>query len=324
MREALFCVAENDRIRCRLCPHNCLIPEGRYGICRHRKNIEGKLFADGYGKVSSVAIDPIEKKPLYHFHPGGAILSVGGLWCNLRCSFCQNWHISQMKQATTHMDPGKLLDMSLEYNSVGIAFTYNEPIIWYEYVLDTARLFKEKGLKTVMVTNGFIRPEPLEELLSFVDAFNIDVKAFNAEFYKKICGGDLAAVKQTVEMCAKKSHVEVTTLIIGSLNDDVQEIKGLARWLAEIDKNIPLHLSRYHPDYHMELPATPVDVLHRLRSPAGEYLNYVYIGNVIGADNNTYCPECGNKIVERGYYISITGLKEGKCSRCKSAIPITM
>ena len=161
MREALFCVAENDRIRCRLCPHNCLIPEGRYGICRHRKNIEGKLFADGYGKVSSVAIDPIEKKPLYHFHPGGAILSVGGLWCNLRCSFCQNWHISQMKQATTHMDPGKLLDMSLEYNSVGIAFTYNEPVYGMNMYWILPGCLR-KGAENRYGYNGFIRPEPLE------------------------------------------------------------------------------------------------------------------------------------------------------------------
>ena len=322
MREALFYPGEYDRIRCELCPHRCLIPEDRTGICRHRKNIGGKLFAVGYGRVSSVALDPIEKKPLYHFHPGTAILSIGGLWCNFRCSFCQNWHISQRERETAYIEPVQLVDMAIENNSIGIAFTYNEPMIWYEYVLDTALLCREKGLKTVMVTNGFIRPEPIKELIPYIDALNIDVKAFNNDFYKEICGGDLAAVKQTVEAAAEKSHVEVTTLIIESLNGDVREIKALARWLAGIDKNIPLHLSRYHPDYRMELPPTRVDVLYELKQVAGEFLNYVYIGNVFGADNNTYCPGCGNKIVERGYFISVTGLNESRCSRCNFDISI--
>ena len=324
MREALFYFKENGRIRCRLCPHNCLIAEGRTGICRHRRNIGGRLNADGYAKVSSVALDPIEKKPLYHFHPGSAILSVGGLWCNFRCSFCQNWHISQMEQVTTYIEPKRLVDMAIEYDSVGIAFTYNEPVIWYEYVLDTARLCKEKGLKTVMVTNGYIQSEPLKELLPYIDAFNIDVKAFNGEFYRNVCGGDLATVKQTVEKAAGESHVEVTTLIIEGLNDDVREIEDLARWLAGIDKNIPWHLSRYYPGYRMELPATRTDVIYKLRKVARKFLNYVYIGNVLGADNDTYCPKCGNKVVERGYSVSVKGLKEGKCSNCGYPVSIVI
>lgn len=324
MREALFYTMEGDKIRCNLCPHECLIPEGKSGLCRQRKHVNGTLIAEGYAMVSSIAMDPIEKKPLYHFYPGSFILSVGGLWCNLRCSFCQNWHIAHREQPTVFVAPDKLVEMAIEHNSIGIAFTYNEPVIWYEYILDTAQLCKQKDLKVVLVTNGFVQVEPLKDLLLYVDAFNIDVKAFNEEFYRRVCGGELSSVKTVVEQAAGKAHVEVTTLIIGGLNDDKAEIRELAQWLSKIDRNIPLHLSRYYPNYRMQLPPTPVNTLYELRDVAREYLDFVYVGNVMGADNNTYCPKCGHKIVERGYSIKVMGLKDKRCTNCKAPIPIAM
>ena len=324
MREALFYSREGDKIRCNLCPHECLLSEGKVGLCRQRRHVHGRLMAEGYARVSSIAMDPIEKKPLYHFYPGSFILSVGGLWCNLRCSFCQNWHISQREQSTAVMAPEKLVELAVEHDSVGIAFTYNEPLIWYEYILDTAQLCKQRDLKVVLVTNGFVQVKPLEDLLPYVDAFNIDVKAFNERFYREICGGDLSAVKRVVERAAAKVHIEVTTLIIGGLNDDKAEIEGLARWLSEVDRNIPLHLSRYYPNYRMQLPPTPVTTLYELRDVAREYLDYVYIGNVMGADNNTYCPKCGQKVVDRGYAIKVTGMKAQRCINCGTPIPIVM
>jgi len=324
MREALFYSREGDKIRCSLCPHECLLSEGKVGLCRQRRHVHGRLMAEGYARVSSIAMDPIEKKPLYHFYPGSFILSVGGLWCNLRCSFCQNWHISQREQSTAVMAPEKLVELAVEHDSVGIAFTYNEPLIWYEYILDTAQLCKQRDLKVVLVTNGFVQVKPLEDLLPYVDAFNIDVKAFNERFYREICGGDLSAVKRVVERAAAKVHIEVTTLIIGGLNDDKAEIEGLARWLSEVDRNIPLHLSRYYPNYRMQLPPTPVTTLYELRDVAREYLDYVYIGNVMGADNNTYCPKCGQKVVDRGYAIKVTGMKAQRCINCGTPIPIVM
>lgn len=324
MREALFYTREGDRLQCNLCPHACFIFEGETGLCRHRKNIEGKLIASGYAKVSSIALDPIEKKPLYHFYPGRAVLSVGSLWCNLRCSFCQNWHIAHREQKTTFVEPERLLELALEDNSIGIAFTYNEPIVWYEYVCDTAQLFKEKGLKTILVTNGFIQEEPLKKLLPYIDALNIDVKAFNEEFYKKFCSGTLADVMRTVEKAAEHVHVEVTTLIIGGLNDDGQDMRDLVTWLAGIHKDIPLHISRYYPNYKMQNPITSIDTLYELRSVANEFINYTYIGNVPGADNNTYCPQCDDKVVERDYTVSMIGLQDGKCIRCGLPIPIVI
>lgn len=324
MREALYYARENDKVRCLLCPHRCLIPEGKRGICRQRKNQGGKLIAEGYGMVSSIAMDPIEKKPLYHFYPGSNILSVGGLGCNLRCSFCQNWHIAHSEQSLHYFLPEKLAGIALSYGSIGITFTYNEPVIWCEYILDAAPLFKQNELKVVLVTNGFVNPGPLDDMLHYVDALNIDVKAFDESFYRDVCGGSLAAVKEAVELAASKAHVEITTLVIGGLNDNRAEIAGLARWLAQIDKGIPLHLSRYFPNYKMQLPPTPVDTLYELKEVAGEYLDYIYIGNVWEADNDTYCPACANKIVERGISVEVKGLQCGKCSKCGKEIPIIL
>lgn len=275
---------ENSKVHCYLCPHNCVIKPGGLGACRARKNIDGELYSLNYGKVTSASLDPIEKKPLYRFHPGSLILSAGTFGCNLKCSFCQNWSIAHENPETADITPQELVDMAkkaVKSGNIGIAYTYNEPSIWYEFVYDTSKLARENGLVNVLVTNGFISREPLEELLPYVDAMNIDVKGFTASFYKEFCKATLENVKETVELAAGRCHVEVTTLVIPGLNDALEEIGELSRWLASISKDIPLHLSRYFPNYKMQdRPQTPVETLRKARDKALENLNYVYMGNV--------------------------------------------
>ena len=275
---------EDSKVHCYLCPHNCVIKPGGLGACRARKNIEGELYSLNYGKITSIALDNIEKKPLYRFKPGTFVLSAGTFGCNLKCSFCQNWSIAHENPEAVDVEPSELVLKAEELKSegnIGIAYTYNEPSIWYEFVYDTSRLAKEKGLSNVLVTNGFISAQPLEELLPFIDAMNIDVKAYTASFYNEICKGTLDDVKKTVELAAKKCHVEVTTLVIPELNDAVEEIEEMAKWLSSISPEITLHLSRFFPNYKMnDRPPTPVETLKRARDRAQEYLKYVYLGNV--------------------------------------------
>jgi pyruvate formate lyase activating enzyme len=278
---------KNSKVRCHLCPHNCVIKPDGVGACRVRKNIDGELYSLNYGKVTSIALDPIEKKPLFRFHPGSMILSAGSFGCNLKCSFCQNWSIAHGSEAsnyTVDVKPGELVNKAMETRNrgnIGIAYTYNEPSIWFEYVYDTARLAKKEGLVNVLVTNGFISIEPLMDLLPFIDAVNIDVKAFTPSFYSKICGAVFENVKETVEICAKKCHVEITTLVIPDLNDSLEEIEELSRWLSSISPEIPLHLPRFFPNYRMtdKLP-TPVETLKKARDKALGWLRFVYMGNV--------------------------------------------
>ena len=277
--------AEDSKVHCYLCPRNCLISPGKVGVCRVRKNIDGELYSLNYGKITSIALDPIEKKPLYHFHPGSIILSVGTFGCNLKCSFCQNWQIAHETPDTYDITPARLVEEAQKYVSrgnVGIAYTYNEPTIWYEFVYETSKLAKEKGLANVLVTNGYISQEPLADTLPFIDAMNIDLKAFKASFYKDICKSEnaLEHVKNTIAYAVKKCHVEVTTLVIPELNDSIEEIEELAKWLASISPEIVLHLSRYFPRYKMDKPATPLKTLSTAGENASKYLKHVYLGNV--------------------------------------------
>lgn len=275
---------EASKVHCFLCPHQCVIKPDGLGACRARKNIDGELYSLNYGRVASIALDPIEKKPLYRFHPGSMILSAGTFGCNLKCSFCQNWSIAHENPELYHVTPSQLVEKALEFTgegNIGIAYTYNEPSIWYEFVYETSKLAKEKQLANVLVTNGFIGKEPLENLLPYVDAMNIDVKAYTASFYSDICKGTLEDVKHTVEIAAKKCHVEVTTLVIPGKNDAIHEIEEMCRWLASISTDIPLHLSRYFPNYKMQdIPSTPKETLAAAKDKALEYLKYVYLGNV--------------------------------------------
>ncbi len=274
-----------NAIKCNLCPHNCLLREGQIGLCQARMNKEGNIFAENYGRVTSVALDPIEKKPLYHFYPASKILSVGSYGCNLSCPFCQNHRIStadSKSAAYTELAPQQLVQTATEYvakGNIGLAFTYNEPLVGYEYVLHCAKLAKEANLKVAVVTNGCFYTERLEELWPVIDAFNIDLKGFTPAFYEKV-GGDLEVVKQFIMRAAADSHVEVTTLIIPGQNDSVEEMRQLSTWLASVNQKIPLHISRFFPRYKMaDKNPTDVEKIIELQQIAQEKLEFVYRGN---------------------------------------------
>jgi len=274
-----------NKITCRICPHHCSLAEGEVGFCNARSNRDGRITAINYGYVTSIALDPIEKKPLMRFLPGSGILSVGSFGCNLRCPFCQNHEISMAKEGETtvrRIEPSELVNLaiSLKYRgNIGIAFTYNEPLVGYEYVMDCSIAAKEKGLKNVVVTNGYICEQPLSELLPHIDAMNIDLKAFTEKYYRSL-RGDLHTVTRTIELAAKKCHVEVTTLIIPGENDKEEEIRALSKWIANVDADIPLHLTRFFPRYKMtNRSSTDVSSLRALARIARESLHYVYLGN---------------------------------------------
>ncbi len=273
---------------CGLCPHHCRLQPGQTGLCRSRMNKGGKILCKNYGEVTSLALDPIEKKPLARFHPGSFILSVGSYGCNLRCPFCQNYEIAQAGAESVgirHMDPEELAGLALELareprGNLGLAFTYNEPLISYEYILDTARLVKAGGLSVVLVTNGTICREPLEELLPYVDALNIDLKGFSQAYYDWL-GGDFETVRQTISLAARSSHVEVTTLILPGKNDSPEEMEAEAAWLASLSPELPLHISRYFPRFRCDIPATPVANIAGLVKRARRHLRHVYAGNCV-------------------------------------------
>lgn len=324
MKQASYYKKEhNGIIHCYLCPHNCHLKDNQLGACNARKVIQGELYSLNYGNISSAGIDPIEKKPLYHFRPGRNILSVGSFGCNFICGFCQNYSISQEAPPTRYMEPEELVGLALDAlsdNNVGIAFTYNEPSIWYEYVYDTAVKAKAKGLDIVLVSNGYISEEPLQNLLPYVDAMNIDLKSFNNSFYKKECGGSIEHVKRTIEIASSKCHVEITTLLVHGQNDSPDEVEELAKWISSVDNNIPLHLSRYYPAYKYTAPATKVEKILEDKEVAKKHLSFVYVGNVPNTDNNTYCPNCGELLVRRGYYDSTVEISEDKCNKCGKRI----
>ncbi len=327
MKEAMYYKKiENDKVMCYLCPHHCKIAPGRVGTCKVRKNRNGKLYSINYGRVSSWAMDPIEKKPLYHFHPGSMIFSVGTIGCNFKCRFCQNWQIAHItKVPTNEISAEKLVAVAKRNrDNIGIAYTYNEPTIWYEYILECAKLAKDKGLKNVLITNGFIEKEPLQDILPYIDAMNIDVKAFSEDFYKNMASGRLAPVKQTVEKAQSQCHVEITTLIIPGMNDSDNEIQALSKWIASLRKDIPLHLTRYFPNYKLDIPPTPIEKIQKARDIAMKYLDYVYTGNVIDeVGNNTYCPTCGELIVERSGLGVQVETQDKKCPECGKFIALS-
>lgn len=274
------------RATCIICPHECSIAEGQLGLCRARGCEDGRIRDLNYGKVTSAALDPIEKKPLARFHPGSYILSVGSYGCNFRCGFCQNSAISMCgpkDSSYQYCAPENLADLAEQYvpqGNIGIAYTYNEPLVGYEFVRDTSRLIHERGLKNVVVTNGYINEEPLLELLPLIDAMNIDLKAFSEAFYRDI-GGGLDPVKRSIELASRQCHVEVTTLIVPGRNDSDDEMGALSSWLASVSPDIPLHVTRFFPRYKMQ-DAQPTDVAHLLHlvEIARRHLRYVYAGNI--------------------------------------------
>lgn len=327
MKEALFYSSSADQIvQCKLCPHHCKIKPEDAGFCRIRENHGGKLYTTMYNNISSINLDPIEKKPLFHFYPGRKILSIGGLGCNFRCRFCQNNNISQCQPSDYFWLKTTTISQLSEQaskikNNIGLAYTYNEPVIWYELMLDTCQAIRSINLKNVVISNGFISKTPLKKILPYIDAFNIDLKAFNDKFYRTQTQGRLFPVLHAIEEIAQSNaHLEITYLVIPGLNDDEKEFDNMLDWMVtHIGENVPLHLSRYFPSYQMTRQATPEDTLIRLYYQARKKIRYVFLGNLFTADKaNTHCPACGYEVISRNRYeINTTGLAgDGSCSFC--------
>jgi len=310
---------DKNRVHCYLCPHECKIREGKYGICKSRLNRNGKLVAENFGELVTVAFDPIEKKPLYHFYPGSIICSTGANGCNFNCDNCQNWEIANTKVPTRFASPEELSDIAQKNDSIGLAYTYTEPLMWYEYILQTGELVKKAGLKNVLVTNGYINPEPLRELLPLIDAANIDLKSMDPSFYRRVCKGRLEPILKNIKIFFEAGvNIELTNLIITEMNDSREDISELVDFVADISPNIPLHFSAYYPTYKMTNPPTPSSKLFEAYDIAREKLNFVYLGNVRVEDkSDTFCPECNTRLIRRnGYATEIPALKNGKCTEC--------
>ncbi len=327
MKEAmLYECTKGGKLHCYLCSHHCVIKENEYGFCGVRRNVEGALYSYSYGDIIAANVDPIEKKPFYHFHPGTTAFSIAAAGCNFRCDFCQNWQISQ----TSHRDggggggntvePGEIVRRASEENCRTIAYTYTEPTIFFEYAFDTARLAREKGLDNVFVTNGFMTAETLEAAQPWLDACNVDLKSFRNAFYKERCQARLQPVLDSIrKMRDLGIWVEVTTLVVPGQNDSGEELSDIAHFIAATDPDIPWHLSRFHPAYQLtDAHPTPLSTLETARSLGREAgLRYVYLGNVPEASLDTVCPECGAVVVERGWRgLMEARLKDGRCLEC--------
>jgi len=320
IRPPLFLKEADGNVRCELCPKNCEIKSGSFGGCGVRGNKGTRGIIPFYGFISALAVDPIEKKPLYHFKPGSQILSIGFAGCNLRCPFCQNWHISQSTDINGKwMQAGEIISASLGQDTPSIAYTYSEPLVHAEYLLDCMTLAHRHGMANVLVTNGCINSQAASEILKYTDAANIDLKSFSEETYKKTLGGDLQTVLGFIKLAYKMGvHIEITTLVVPGLNDSEDELNATADFIAELGVEIPWHLSAYHPEYHWNAPPTDADFLLHAAEKAGKKLKFVYTGN-IAANNDTCCSNCGAELVRRhGYRVDVTGLVagEGKVYRC--------
>jgi pyruvate formate lyase activating enzyme len=324
--EAKYYTIQENHAHCQICPHNCKILPGKSGVCRARKYEDGKLWAINYGETTSVAMDPIEKKPLYHFYPGAQILSIACNSCNMRCPFCQNWEISQNEVETQYLAPAILTKMCMDHDSIGVAYTYTEPLMWFEYILDAGEMIHKAGGKNVLVSNGLINEKPFSDILPLIDAMNIDLKTLDPDVYRKVLHGDLDTVKRTIETAHKNCHVEITNLIVTGLNDKKEDIDRLIDYVASIDADLPLHFSRYYPNYKYTKPPTTEKTLEYAYEKARKKLHYVYIGNMPSTEgSHTICPQCGNMLIERMYFRAIIkGLDGNKCSKCGKEIPVVV
>lgn len=312
---------DDGRLECRLCPHHCVLHDGQAGICHVRVARGDVLVAAGYGHISSAHIDPIEKKPLYHFHPGAPIFSIGGWGCNLGCAFCQNWTISQEAHLQGDvLSPSEVVQQALRRDCRLVAYTYNEPLVGFEFVRDCSRRVREAGGKNVLVTNGYVEKAPAAELLPLIDALNVDIKSMDETFYRKQCHGTLAPV---LAFCRQASaagcHIEITNLIIPTLNDSDDQVERLAAWIADnVGPLTPLHLSAYHPDFRTRIEPTPSETLERAYERCRGHLQYVYMGNMLSAQGqNTVCLSCGHTLITRhGYQTTTHGLRGESCAHC--------
>ena len=317
---------QGNKIKCTLCPRYCLIGPGQSGFCYIRKNIDGKLYAIGYGKPLGFAIDPIEKKPLSHFYPGTEILSFGTAGCNMGCKFCQNWSMTKARlddSRSQYASPQDVVNLALKYRVPSIAYTYNEPVIFGEYIIDISRLARQNGIKSVMVTNGYIDPEARKEVYEFVDAANVDLKAFTEAFYYKLTSAHLQPVLDTLLWLHNETNVwiEITTLLIPDENDSDGEISAMCEWiLNNLDADVPLHFTAFHPDFRMrDKSVTRASVLLRARDIALKAgIKYCYVGNVHDPKaQSTFCPDCGKELISRDWHaVHFNYIKEGKCPYC--------
>jgi pyruvate formate lyase activating enzyme len=330
LKEAmLYKKIEGDKVSCFLCSHHCHISDGKFGICNVRENKGGVLYTHAYGELIAQHIDPIEKKPLYHFLPGSKSFSIAAIGCNFQCGFCQNWQISQVKEAESlglqsqEVKPQDVVKWAKHSGSRSISYTYTEPTIFFEYALEIGQLAKKEGLSNVFVTNGYMTKEMIQMIYPNLDAANIDLKSFNDAYYQKVCKGRLGPVLKSIEMMKKLNiWIEVTTLLVPGQNDSEEELRKIASFLAELDTSIPWHISRFYPQYKMEdLESTSIEVLNQAYAIGREAgLRYVYLGNV-GKGNNTYCYQCHQLLIERfGYSIETYRVKEGRCPDCRSPI----
>ncbi|MBN2567063.1 AmmeMemoRadiSam system radical SAM enzyme [Candidatus Woesearchaeota archaeon] len=317
-----------ETVRCTLCPKFCVIPDGTVGFCGVRRNDGGTLVSLVYARPCSISIDPIEKKPLFHFLPGARTLSIGTVGCNLGCLYCQNAGIARAKPGEVQdyeAHPETVVELARQKGCEAIAYTYNEPTVFYEYVLDCARLARNAGLKNIIVTNGFINPAPLAKLLPLIDAANVDLKGFDPAFYRKVCAGELKPVLATIEAVARSdTWLEVTNLLIPGKNDSPEQLRQLVDWLADrAGRDVPLHLSRFFPHYRMAaVPPTPKGTLLEARRIAQERLDHVYLGNIaLAGGEDTVCPSCGETLIVRsGFGVIKNGLQDGACPRCGTRI----
>jgi len=332
MKEAyLYERLENERVRCFLCNHRCLIKSGDKGVCGVRENRSGALVSLVYEKVIASHCDPIEKKPLFHFLPGTSSYSIATVGCNFRCLFCQNADISQMPSDHNqiigeNMTPEKIVQDAVGTRSASISYTYTEPTIYFELAVDTARLAVSKGLKNVFVSNGYMTEQCLQDMYPDLHAANVDLKAFNDKFYKEQCGAKLQPVLKTLEIMKEMGiWLEVTTLLIPGLNDSMEELKELAQFIAGLDPNIPWHISRFHPTYRLtNVRATPAEIIRSARDLGYEAgLRYVYTGNLPGDEGEkTFCHDCGELLIDRlGFHVSQNRIKKNHCPDCGAEIP---
>ncbi len=326
----LYKVLDNQEVHCYLCNHHCRIKDSEFGFCRVRQNKGGKLYTYAYGQAIAANIDPIEKKPLYHFLPGTTSFSIATAGCNFHCGFCQNWQISQVaaedgrEMGGYHLLPQDIVKQAEARRCRSISYTYTEPTIFFEYAYDTAQLAKEKNLFNIFVTNGFMTAEALKTIHPYLDACNVDLKAFNEDFYKKTCQGRLKPVLNSIRTMKELGiWVEITTLVIPGRNDDAEQLRNIAQFIAEVDPNIPWHISRFHPDYEFDdVGPTPLETLKKARSLGKEAgLKYIYEGNVPMETTETLCPKCGTSLIRRrGLFIEQNRIKDSACPDCGEKI----
>ncbi|MCE8426435.1 MAG: AmmeMemoRadiSam system radical SAM enzyme [Candidatus Methanoperedens sp.] len=321
----------DKKVKCGICSHRCTISDGNLGVCRTRENRDGTLYTLIYNTVSSEAVDPIEKKPLYHFLPGTRSYSLGSIGCNFKCQHCQNWNISQVPLEAAHtreITPEEAIRRAVDSGSRSISWTYNEPAIWHEYTYDSAVLAKKAGLKTIYVTNGYITSEALHRMAPFLDAFRVDIKSFSEDFYRKTCGARLGPVLESTKLAKELGmHIETITLLIPTKNDSADEITQIVRWVHDnLGVDTPMHFTRFHPMFKMDdlypTPSSTLEMAYDIAKKEG--MRFVYLGNAPGHKyENTYCPKCNALLIDRrGFSVSAVRVKDGKCLECGERIPI--